>query len=238
LFHCWGYVGGTEAVNQIVLISPFIDGVISPVGATFARVQATSLSSVPVLTAGKVFLSANQLLTFRVDSNITGAAFSSSNSLTIINCARTVDMPLVKQSVTYDTVVKAEGIAGVTTIETGTYTPVASTLVNIPSVSGLTGFYTRIGKTVTVTIAYNHSTTAQAGIITSFRVNLPIARTGDFSSTAQCIGGGGAARGATVTANFAFVIGSVDATQSCLISTNANSSATLSYGGSFTYQIE
>lgn len=84
----------------------------------------------------------------------------------------------------------------------GTYTPTTSSLVNITSISNVSGIYTKIGNIVTVTVKFLANETA-ANTLTSFNFTLPINRTS--SSVSNNFGSGNTVAGSVnrlVTVNF------------------------------------
>jgi hypothetical protein len=107
---------------------------------------------------------------------------------------------------TGDRILKVNSAGDVTATDiaptSGTYTPTTSGLVNITSISGVSGVYTRIGNLVTVTVRFLANETA-ANTLTSFNFTLPINRTS--SSVNYNYGSGNTVAGSVnrlVTVNF------------------------------------
>lgn len=90
----------------------------------------------------------------------------------------------VTQAVTYDTVIRKEGMNGVTSIEVGTYTPSTSNTTNIDSISSISGRFTRIADQVEASIQMSIDPTAAT--TTTFQMSLPI--TSNFTGGADAIG--------------------------------------------------
>ena len=71
---------------------------------------------------------------------------------------------------------------------TGTYTPTATGVLNLDSVTAGTGIYTRINDFVVMSGSHQADATAAGGTDTLFRVTLPIAS--NFSGAGDCRGVG------------------------------------------------
>ena len=120
----------------------------------------------------------------------TGGAAGGAGSVGVIEITEFygVDEPnLVKQSVVYDTAVKAEGFGGVTTVAHGTYTPSLSNGVNTSGVPTANSFnWIRIGNIVSVSGSFVIQCTAASDTATEVNLSLPVATT--FSSVSHLNG--------------------------------------------------
>lgn len=108
-------------------------------------------------------------------------------SLTPCMWAVSNPVPLIPQSVQYDTTVKADGVNGVTSIDEGTYTPSITNNVNIQLATAYTWQYLRVGKTLTVWGALAIDPTS-ASTSTGMDFSLPTFVPNNFTTAYQCAG--------------------------------------------------
>lgn len=84
---------GTVALSNIVTLKPYIDGVAQPKFGGVYRYVNTNAATVTVQSTGCLFLNANQILTFRTNTNTTGPSFTAADSASNYLSIRKVQSP-------------------------------------------------------------------------------------------------------------------------------------------------
>jgi hypothetical protein len=118
----------------------------------------------------------------------------------------------------------------------GTYTPVASNLTNLDSVTNITGKYQQIGGIVIVNIFAEVDSIATS-VTTSFEVDLPVPRTGNFTTDREGTGNGAVGKPSVPSLPFGALCESVPATQNMLVSWNPIVATAIDLSVTITYTI-
>ena len=121
-------------------------------------------------------------------------------------------------------------------ISSGTYTPVASSFVSITSITGLAGFFHRMGNVVTV--SFRADIDPMGVTESSFRLSLPIARTSGNFASANDAAGNGTYRNFTTLNSRVITVTPVTGTELVLVEFRVMSTSTVSISGaSFSYEL-
>jgi hypothetical protein len=102
--YCWNAgvsVGGTEALDNIVSLTPYVAGVALTRFEGSTRVAAAAVSSTFAQSNACTYLTNGQVLTFRTNTSITGPAFAagSANYIAVWNASGGIPKPFIPSSV-------------------------------------------------------------------------------------------------------------------------------------------
>lgn len=157
-------------------------------------------------------------------------------NISALVCIRTVPAtaaPVFVGSVTASTTVKAEGSAGSTTVDYGTYTPTFSSGVNVSASTPYTTNYFRVGNMVTVSGRFDANPSAVGGTATSLNMSLPV--TSAFTAREDAGGVVNMDHGAGSDTGPVYAVGS---SSNVLIGWKANTSGNNGHYFTFTYRVK
>jgi hypothetical protein len=238
----FGLMGGDQSTSGTQGCNFEIWDGTSSGGAQRSATQANTGTSYITSLTGSFEYSAKQSdVTFQIRAQRTGgnascvvSGASVDLSFTLIPLSQGLPRPFIPGSVYNSTEVKND-LNGVTTIETGTYTPTLTGVSNVTSVTLTDAKYTRIGKRVRVAIRVTLNPTSASGAV-EFNTSLPVAKGSNFSATGEAHGGG-----ISVTSGgsqFASIVSSNVGAQTVFLRRAEGTSSSITHNYWFEYDID
>lgn len=188
---CWNagvVVSGTEAADNSLTLTPYVNGSALTRFAGGSRVWTTAVTSTFVQSNGCTYLTKSDVLTFRTNTNIGSPAFASdsANYLSIRASSQALPQPFIPSSVFTSSSNTNYDESGTTSIQAGTTTPTPIGITNVSAVSSAQCQYKRIGKIVNVSCRVPLTCTTGSSTVTS--VDMPLPVTSNLSATGDLNG--------------------------------------------------